>query len=89
MITQDIIRKLWDEAGYGNIAIWADGTMTVVAPGSGSAVSKNRPLLVLKPIALVNKYDLLDFALRDEELLTRIETAVREAGGSITRGPHA
>ena len=22
MITQDIVRKLWDEAGHGNLAIW-------------------------------------------------------------------
>jgi hypothetical protein len=29
MITQDSIRKLRDEAGNGNIAVWANETMTL------------------------------------------------------------
>ena len=44
------------------------------------------PLVILKPLALVNKFELLDFALNDEELLTKIEDAIRAAGGEVTRG---
>ena len=41
MITQDIVRKLWDEAGNGNIAIWSDERMTVVPPDySGETAGK-------------------------------------------------
>lgn len=87
MITQDIVRKLWDEAGYGNIAVWADDTITVVPADYNDATAKKRPLVVLKPIALVNRFELLDYALNDEDLLTKIETTVRAAGGHITRGP--
>ena len=87
MITQDIVRKLWDEAGYGNIAVWADDTITVVPADYDDAAAKKKPLVVLKPIALVNRFELLDYALNDEDLLTKIETTVRAAGGHITRGP--
>jgi len=87
MITQDIIRKLWDEAGNGNIAIWENETMTVIPADYCSETSAKKPLLILKPIALVNQFELLYYALTDEELLTKIETAVRAAGGTITRGP--
>jgi len=48
-----------------------------------------KPLVVLKPIPLVNKYEHLAFALNDEELLIKIEDLVRAAGGQITRGPRA
>ena len=44
MITQDIVRKLWDEAGNGNVAVWEDGTMTVVPPDySGDAAGREAP----------------------------------------------
>ncbi len=86
MITQDIVRKLWDEAGIGNVAIWDDDTMTVVPPEYYSEAAGKKPLVILKPIVLVNRYELLDFALNDDELLDRIEDAVRTAGGTITRG---
>lgn len=89
MITQDIVRKLWDEAGYGNVAIWADGTMTVVPGDFDCAAAAKKPLVILKPIPLVNKFELLDFALHDEELLTKIETTIRAAGGEVTRGPRS
>ena len=89
MITQDIIRKLWDEAGYGNVAVWDDGTMTSVPVDYSTETKGKRPLLVLKPIALVNRFELLDFALNDEELLTNIEASVRAAGGTISRGPRS
>jgi len=87
MITQDIIRKLWDEAGNGNIAVWADGTMTLVPADYGGTTAGEKPLVILKPIALVNKFEHLAFALNDEELLTTIETWIRDAGGEVTRGP--
>jgi hypothetical protein len=89
MITQDIVRKLWDEAGNGNIAIWSDERMTVVPPDYSGETAGKKPLVILKPIALVNRYELLDFALNDEELLIKIEDAVRASGGQITRGPRA
>nr|WP_319376061.1 hypothetical protein [uncultured Methanoregula sp.] len=89
MITQDIVRKLWDEAGYGNIAIWADDTITAVPADYPGETKGAKPLVILKPIALVNQFELLDFALHDEELLTKIETTVRAAGGRITRGPRS
>ncbi|MDD1690721.1 MAG: hypothetical protein LUQ66_08680 [Methanoregula sp.] len=89
MITQDIIRKLWDEAGYGNLAIWADDTITVVPPDYGGATAGKKPLVILKPIALVNQFELLDYALNDEELLIKIETTVRAVGGQVTRGPRS
>ena len=89
MITQDIVRKLWNEAGNGNIAVWADDTLTVVPVDFGGTTAGRTPLVVLKPIALVNRYELLDFALNDEELLIKIEDAIRAAGGHVTRGPRS
>jgi hypothetical protein len=34
----------------------------------------------------VNRFELLDFALNDEELLTTIEKTIRDAGGQVVRG---
>jgi hypothetical protein len=87
VITQDIVRKLWDEAGNGNIAVWEDGTMTLVPADYCGQTAGKKPLVILKPIALVNRFELLDFALNDEELLTKIEGTIRTAGGTVTRGP--
>jgi hypothetical protein len=87
MITQDIVRNLWDAAGYGNLAIWPDDTITTVPADYCNETAGKKPLVILKPIVLVNRYELLDFALHDEELLTNIETLVRDAGGNVTRGP--
>jgi hypothetical protein len=87
MITQDIVKKLWNEAGNGNIAVWNDDTMTVVPTDYCGEPDGRKPLVILKPIALVNKYDFLDFALCDEELLNTIETQIRAAGGMVTRAP--
>ncbi len=89
MITQDIVRKLWDEAGRGNVAIWEDQTMTVVPGDYCGETGGKKPLVVLKPIVLVNRFELLDFALCDEDLLTTIETAIRAAGGQVQRGPRS
>ncbi len=89
MITQDIVKKLWDEAGYANVAVWADDTFTAVPADYPGETAGKKPLVILKPIALVNRFELLDFALNDEELLTTIETAIRAAGGQVTRAPRA
>jgi hypothetical protein len=86
MITQDIVRKLWDEAGYGNLALWENDTITVVPVDYRGDTAGKKPLVILKPIALVNRFELLDFALNDEELLTTIEKTIRDAGGQIVRG---
>ena len=89
MITQDIIRKLWEEAGNGNLAIWENDTITVVPSDYCGETAGKKPLVVLKPIALVNRYEYLAFALNDEELLVKIEDAIHAAGGQVTRGPRA
>ncbi len=89
MITQDIVRKLWDEAGYGNLAIWENDTITVVPVEYCGETAGKKPLVILKPIALVNRYEHLAFALNDEELLVKIEDAIRAAGGKVTRGPRS
>ena len=85
MRTQDIVRKLWDEAGNGNVAVWEDGTMTVVPPDYRGDTGGRKPLVVLKPIRLVNEFELLDYALTDDALLSTIEEAVRAAGGQCSR----
>jgi hypothetical protein len=89
MITQEIVKKLWDEAGNGNIAIWEDGTMTLVPVDYCGETKGKKPRVILKPIALVNRYEHLAFALNDEELLIKIETTIRAAGGNVTRGPRS
>lgn len=89
MITQDIVTKLWEEAGFGNVAIWDNGTMTVVPADYCGETKGKRPLVILKPIALVNSFELLDYALHDEELLTKIEETIRAAGGNVTRAPRS
>jgi hypothetical protein len=87
MITQDIVQKLWDAAGIGNVAVWGDDTMTIVPPDYPGETAGKKPLVILKPIVLVNRYELLDFALHDEELLITIENTLRAAGGQVTRAP--
>ena len=89
MITQDIVRKLWDTAGFGNVAVWGDDTMTVVPADYPGETAGKKPLVILRPIALVNRFELLDFALNDEELLTKIEEMIRAGGGTVTRGPRS
>lgn len=86
MITEDIVRRLWDEAGNGNIAIWKNDTITVVPYDYRAETGGKDLIAILKPIALVNKYDFLDFALNDEDLLCRIEDSIRAGGGTVTRG---
>jgi hypothetical protein len=61
--------------------------MTIVPPDYPGETAGNKPLAILKPIVLVNRYELLDFALHDEELLITIENTLRAAGGQVTRAP--
>ena len=89
MITQDIVRKLWDEAGNGNLAIWENDSITLVPADYCGETKGKKPLVILKPIALVNQYEHLAFALNDEELLIKIEESIRAAGGNVTRGPRS
>ena len=89
MITQDIVRKLWNEAGYGNLAVWENDSITVVPPDYCGETKGKKPLVILKPIALVNQFELLDYALNDEELLTKIEVMIKTAGGQVVRGPRS
>ena len=89
MITQDIVRKLWDEAGNGNLAVWENDSITVVPADYCGETKGKKPLVILKPIALVNQYEHLAFALNDEELLIKIEETIRAAGGNVTRGPRS
>ncbi len=89
MITQDIVRKLWDEAGNGNLAVWENDSITVVHADYCGETKGKKPLVILKPIALVNQYEHLAFALNDEELLIKIEETIRVAGGNVTRGPRS
>jgi hypothetical protein len=61
--------------------------MTVVPVDYPGETAGKKPLVVFKPIKLVNQFELLDFALNDEELLKNIEDSLRAAGGHVTRGP--
>ena len=89
MITQDIVRKLWDEAGNGNLAIWENDSIMVVPVDYCGETKGKKPLVIIKPIALVNRYEHLVFALNDEELLTKIEVVIRTAGVQVVRGPRS
>lgn len=53
MNIDDIIRKIWDTQGFGNVAVWPDGTMTVVSGDYTGEPDGKKPLAVLKPIPLV------------------------------------
>lgn len=61
--------------------------MTIVPPDYSGETAGKKPLVILKPIVLVNHYELPDFALHDEELLINIENTLRVAGGQVTRAP--
>ncbi|MDK2973883.1 MAG: hypothetical protein PWP08_254 [Methanofollis sp.] len=83
--TRDIIKKIWDAQGYGNLAVWENGMTEVIEPGATPERDGTPPLTVFKPLALVGGFSMLDFALTDGELLNFIETAVIRAGGEIVR----
>ncbi|QSZ66341.1 hypothetical protein RJ40_01915 [Methanofollis aquaemaris] len=83
--TREIIKKLWDAQGYGNLAIWEDGSTEVVAPESQPEKGGKAPLVVLKPLAMVAGFPMLDYALHDAELLAAVEKAIQDAGAEIVR----
>jgi hypothetical protein len=83
--TREIIRKIWDAQGYGNLAVWEDGTTAVVAPGESPERNGKPPLAIFKPIPLVGGFSMLDFATHDAGLMETVETTIREAGGEIER----
>jgi hypothetical protein len=81
--TKRIIRELWDAQGYGNLALWNDGTTQVISPGETPLKDGKPPFLVLKPLTLVGGFPMLDHALSNAELQEQIESEVRKAGGEI------
>jgi hypothetical protein len=83
--TREIVQKLWDAQGYGNLAVWEDGTTAVIAPGESPQKGGKAPLAIFKPIPLVAGFSMLDFATHDTALLEHIEATIREAGGEIER----
>lgn len=84
--TRDIIRKLWDAQGYGNVAVYSDGTALQVAPGDSGEAGGRQLVALFKAIPLVGKFPMLDHALGDAELLDGIEQTLREQGMAIERG---
>ncbi|WP_067051039.1 hypothetical protein [Methanofollis ethanolicus] len=85
LYTREIIQKIWDAQGYGNLAVWKDGTTAVIAPGEAPEKNGKPPLAVFKPIPLVGGFSMLDFATHDAALLEAVEATIREAGGEIER----
>ena len=85
LTTQAIIRKIWDAQGYGNVAVWQDGTAEVIGPGAEPTREGKAPLAVFKPISLVGGFPMLDHALFNAELQDTIEKTIRDAGGAIER----
>jgi len=85
LTTKAIIRKIWDAQGYGNVAVWQDGTADVIGPGTEATRKGEAPLAVFKPIPLVGGFPMLDHALLNAELQETIERTIRDAGGEIVR----
>ncbi|NVO65871.1 hypothetical protein [Methanofollis tationis] len=83
--TREIIRKIWDAQGYGNLAVWNNGATEVIEPGATPQKDGEPPLVIFKPIPLVGGFSMLDFALGDAELLAFVESEVTGAGGEIAR----
>lgn len=84
--TREIIRKIWDAQGYGNIAVYKDGSTAMVMAGESGEKGGELPAAIFKPILLVGKYPMLDHALGDIELLEEIENRLRDSGLMIERG---
>jgi hypothetical protein len=84
--TREIIQQLWDAQGYGNIAVYDDGSTTLI-PADDSGERAGRKLIaVFKPIRMVAVFPMVDFALADADLIAEIEGALREKGLLIQRG---
>jgi len=81
--TKRIIRELWDAQGYGNLALWNDGTTSVISPVATPLKEGKPPLIVLKPLPLVGGFPMLDHALSNGALREQIESSVRQAGCEI------
>ncbi|MDT8358607.1 MAG: hypothetical protein RQ758_08925, partial [Methanomicrobiaceae archaeon] len=84
--TREIIRKIWDAQGYGNIAVYRNGSTAMVMAGETGEREGEVPAAIFKPIVLVGKYPMLDHALGDIELLEEIENRLKESGLTIERG---
>jgi hypothetical protein len=82
---KEIIRAIWDAQGYGNLAVWDDGTTRVFAPGQVPLKDGQAPRAVFKPLPLVGGFPMLDNALYDSQLQDMIEEIMRSSGGEITR----
>jgi len=85
LTTKAIIRKIWDAQGYGNVAVWQDGTAEVIGPGTEPTREGKAPLAIFKPMPLVGGFPMLDHALYNAELQETIEKTIRDAGGEIAR----
>jgi hypothetical protein len=85
LFTKDIITKIWDAQGYGNVAVWDDGTTRVIEPGQVPLKDGQPPRAIFKPLPLVGGFPMLDHALYDSQLQDTIEEIVRSSGGEITR----
>jgi hypothetical protein len=83
--TKDIISAIWDAQGYGNLAVWDDGTTRVIEPGQLPLKEGQAPRAVFKPLPLVGGFPMLDNALYDGRLQDTIEETIRNSGGEITR----
>jgi hypothetical protein len=83
--TKDIIRDIWDAQGYGNLAVWDDGTTRVIEPGHVPLKDGIPPRIVFKPLPLVGGFPMLDHALYDSRLQNTIEEMIRSSGGEVTR----
>jgi hypothetical protein len=75
-----IIKKLWNAQGYGNLAVWGDGTMKVITPGTEPGGPAGNPPVIFKPIPLVSRYPMLDHALGDAALREHIGDELKAAG---------
>ncbi len=84
--TREIIRKLWDSQGFGNVAVYGDGSMEQIGAGESGEKAGKQLVAVLKPIGLVTGFPMLDHALGDAELLEGIEKTLKEGGLEIERG---
>ena len=83
--TKDIIRQIWEAQGYGNLAVWDDGTTQVVDPGQTPLREGQPPLAIFKPLPLVGGFPTLDHAQYNGELQDAIEERIRTSGGKVTR----
>ena len=73
LFTKDIIKKIWDDQGYGNVAVWDDGTAKVIGPGQVPLKDGQPPRAIFKPLSLVGGFPMLDNALYDSHLQDTIE----------------